>query len=261
MVKVTRINLSVNSLWRSSRHSPVCTDASCQLPQCPSSLDTGQMMQLCHTSYLNDVTLKQQSEMFHFLKFFLSPFSSCLLVVSSAWSQVERKREKETRKGLKDSQTEKCGEGMMKSPAVWCIRGQLTLTLSQGLTVHYTSMYLVLGASPRGACGLRQGMDMMLMLRYRPWLVVQDSSPSAPTNHRQKTSKSQVQTCPSKDRKVAVLPVSESCSWSLREEIKFCFTHDSQVQSESKNDTPTFINTYVLFPYYIQTSKQQLLIN
>lgn len=38
------------------------------------------------------------------------------------------------------------------------------------------SVYLVLGASPRGACGLRQGMDMMLMLRYRPWLVVQVSS-------------------------------------------------------------------------------------
>lgn len=45
--------------------------------------------------------------------------------------------------------------------------------------LHCTPVYLVLGASPWGTSGLRQGMAMMQMLRYRPWSVFQDSSPSA----------------------------------------------------------------------------------
>lgn len=48
-----------------------------------------------------------------------------------------------------------------------------------GQRARHPDAYLVLGARPWGTTGLRQGMDMMLMLRYRPWLVVQDACASA----------------------------------------------------------------------------------
>lgn len=61
---------------------------------------------------------------------------------------------------------------------------QQASTGSVGQSACHTPAYLVLGARPWGMTGLRQGMDMMLMLRYRPWLVVQDSSPSAITERK-----------------------------------------------------------------------------
>lgn len=66
---------------------------------------------------------------------------------------------------------------------------QRVWTVSVGQCARHTPAYLVLGARPWGMTGLRQGMDMMLMLRYRPWLIVQDSSPSAITERKKRGSR------------------------------------------------------------------------